>query len=61
MKNLQKIYYTLKYGAKNMVDTVNAKEVWLNYFNKVLFEKKIITEKEFNKITNLIKRQNNFN
>lgn len=42
-------------------DTVNAKEVWLNYFNKVLFEKKIITEKEFNKITNLIKRQNNFN
>lgn len=33
---------------------VNAKEIWLSYFNKVLFEKGIITEKEKNKMSNLI-------
>lgn len=36
---------------------VNAKEIWLSYFNKVLFEKGIITEKEKNKMSNLIYKQ----
>jgi len=31
-----------------------AEEIWLNYFNNVLFEKKIITEDERNKMKNLI-------
>lgn len=31
-----------------------SKEVWLNYFNKVLFEKGLITEQEKNKMNNLI-------
>jgi len=29
-------------------------EIWLNYFNRVLFERKIITENERNKMKNLI-------
>lgn len=36
---------------------VNAKEIWHSYFNKVLFEKGIITEKEKNKMSNLIYKQ----
>jgi len=36
---------------------VNAKEIWLSYFNKVLFEKGIITEKEKTKMSNLIYKQ----
>jgi len=35
---------------------MSAKEIWLSYFNKVLFEKGVITEKEKNKMTNLIYR-----
>lgn len=33
------------------------KEIWLNYFNKVLFEKGLITEKERNKMNTLICKQ----
>lgn len=29
---------------------VNVKEMWLNYFNQVLFEKGIISEEERNKM-----------
>jgi len=29
---------------------INVKEIWLNYFNQVLFEKGIITEEERNKM-----------
>ena len=29
-----------------MDNSLNAKEIWLNYFNNVLFEKGIIDEKE---------------
>ena len=32
----------------------NAKEIWLNYFNQVLFEKGLITDKEKNRMNNLI-------
>ncbi len=38
---------------------VNAKEIWLSYYNKVLFDKGIITEKEKNKMSNLIYKQCN--
>lgn len=31
-----------------------AKEIWLSYFNRVLFEKGLITEKEKNKMNSLI-------
>ena len=31
-----------------------ANEIWLSYFNQVLFEKNIITESERNKMKNLI-------
>jgi len=34
--------------------TVMAEEIWLNYFNNVLFEKQIITEDERNKMRNQI-------
>ena len=30
---------------------VMAEQAWLNYFNKVLFEKGLITERERNKLT----------
>lgn len=40
-----------------MILDVNAKEIWLNYFNKVLFEKGLITEKEKNKMSALIFKQ----
>ena len=33
-----------------------AKEVWLNYFNRVLFEQGIITELQKNEMTNLIRK-----
>ena len=33
---------------------IMAEEIWLNYFNNVLFDKKIITEDERNKMKNLI-------
>ena len=31
-----------------------AEEIWLNYFNNILFDKKIITEDERNKMKNMI-------
>lgn len=37
------------------MDKINTQEIWLNYFNKVLFENRVITEKEKNKINILIK------
>ena len=43
--------------GRRMPLNVNAKEIWLSYFNKVLFEKGIITEKEKNKMSNLIYKQ----
>ena len=33
---------------------IMAEEIWLNYYNDILFEKKIITEAERNKMKNLI-------
>ena len=36
-----------------------AKEAWLTYFNNILFEKGIITEKEKNKMNSLILQQCN--
>ena len=44
-------------SGRRMPLNVNAKEIWLSYFNKVLFEKGIITEKEKNKMSNLIYKQ----
>jgi len=34
--------------------TIMAEELWLNYFNNVLFDRKVITEDERNKMKNLI-------
>jgi len=34
--------------------TVMAEEIWFNYFNNILFDKKIITEDERNKMKNMI-------
>ena len=31
-----------------------AEDIWLNYFNRYLFEKAVITEKEFNRMTEKI-------
>lgn len=39
-----------------MTENVNAKEIWLNYFNTVLFEKGIITKKERDKMSFLIRK-----
>ena len=39
-----------------MDNNINAKEIWLNYFNNVLFEKGIIDEKERNKMIILISK-----
>ena len=36
---------------------VDAREMWLCYFNQVLFDRGIITEKEKNKMNNLIYKQ----
>ena len=38
----------------NPTTNISTKEIWLTYFNNVLYEKGIITEKEKNKMTNLI-------
>jgi len=35
-------------------NTVMAEEIWLNYFNNILYDKKIITEDERNKMKNMI-------
>ena len=37
------------------------KEVWLNYFNNILFEKGLITEKEKNRMNSLIYQECNKN
>ena len=42
---------------RRMPLNINAKEIWLTYFNKVLFDKGLITEKEKNKMTNLIYKE----
>ena len=34
-----------------------AEEIWLNYFNEYLFQKRLITEVERNKMKNLIGRK----
>lgn len=34
---------------------VNVKEIWLNYFNQVLFEKGVISEEERNKMKLIIR------
>lgn len=36
---------------------ISEREIWLMYFNKVLFEKGLITEKEKNKMTSLIYKE----
>lgn len=38
----------------NPTTNISAKEIWLTYFNDVLYEKGIITEKEKNKMNSLI-------
>ena len=43
--------------GRRMPLNINAKEIWLTYFNKVLFEKGLISEKEKTKMTNLIYRE----
>ncbi len=43
--------------GRRMPLNINAKEIWLTYFNKVLFEKGLITEKEKNKMANLIYKE----
>ena len=43
--------------GRRMPLNVNAREIWLTYFNKVLFEKGLITEKEKNKMANLIYKE----
>ena len=40
-----------------MLDTkAIAKELWLNYFNQVLYEREIITEKEMRMMASLIRK-----
>jgi len=36
---------------------IMAEDIWLNYFNNVLFEKSLITESERNKMKHLIREQ----
>ena len=43
----------------NIKENNFAKEIWLTYFNNILFEKGIITEKEKNKMSSLIYQQCN--
>lgn len=38
----------------NTRTNISTKEIWLTYFNNVLFEKGLITEKEKNKMIALI-------
>lgn len=48
-------YDTLK--GRRIPLNIDAKEIWLCYFNQVLFDKGIITEKEKSKMNNLIYKQ----
>ncbi len=41
----------------DITGTTNAKEIWLNYFNNILFEKGVITEVERNKMAALIRKK----
>lgn len=43
--------------GRRMPLNINTREIWLTYFNKVLFEKGLITEKEKNKMANLIYKE----
>ena len=36
---------------------ITAKEIWLSYFNKVLYEAGLINEKDKNKMMNLIYKE----
>ena len=38
----------------NTILNIPAKEMWLTYFNNFLYEKGLISEKEKNKMSNLI-------
>lgn len=37
-----------------MKEKLLAEDLWLSYFNRYLFEKAVITEKEFNRMTEKI-------
>ena len=39
-----------------MVEDIDAKNIWLNYFNNVLYENGIITEEERNRMIILINK-----
>ena len=40
-----------------MPGTVDAKEIWLNYFNNTLFEQGIINQKERDKMSQMIRKK----
>ena len=39
------------------IENVNAKEIWLNYFNNTLYEKNVITKSERDKMACLIRNK----
>ncbi len=39
------------------MENINAKEIWLNYFNNTLFEKGIINKSERDKMAYLIRKK----
>lgn len=39
------------------IEKVDAKEIWLNYFNETLFKTGIINKNEHDKMTQLIRKQ----
>ncbi len=41
-------------SADEMQEKLLAEDLWLSYFNRYLFEKAVITEKEFNRMTEKI-------
>lgn len=40
-----------------MQGNVDSREIWLNYFNNILFEKGVINQKERDKMSQLIRKQ----
>ena len=40
-----------------MAYNVDAKEIWLEYFNKTLYDKGVITKSEYDKMTQLIRKK----
>ena len=40
-----------------MAYNVDAKEIWLNYFNETLYSKGIINKSEYSKMTQLIRKK----